>query len=59
MDIVSPLPVAITQKKLLPIAIDYFRKWVEAEAYASIKDKDITKFIWKNIVCWLGFHKQL
>lgn len=24
---------------------------MEAEAYASIKDKDLTKFIWKNIVC--------
>ncbi|RVW13688.1 hypothetical protein CK203_094011 [Vitis vinifera] len=27
-------------------------KWVEAEAYASIKDKDVTKFVWKNIVCF-------
>ncbi|RVX18537.1 Retrovirus-related Pol polyprotein from transposon 17.6 [Vitis vinifera] len=30
------------------------RKWVEAEAYASIKDKDVTKFVWKNIVCRFG-----
>ena len=53
MDIVGPLLVATTQKKLLPVVIDYFRKWAEAEAYASIKDKDVTKFVWKNIVCWL------
>ncbi|RVW53618.1 Transposon Tf2-8 polyprotein [Vitis vinifera] len=33
---------------------DYFSKWVEAEAYASIKDKDVTKFVWKNIVCRFG-----
>ncbi|RVW16112.1 Transposon Tf2-12 polyprotein [Vitis vinifera] len=27
---------------------------VKAEAYASIKDKDVTKFVWKNIVCRFG-----
>ena len=48
---VGPLPIGIAQKKFLLIATDYFNKWVEAEAYASIKDKDVFKFIWKNIVC--------
>nr|CAN79539.1 hypothetical protein VITISV_011362 [Vitis vinifera] len=51
MDIVGPLPAAPAQKKFLLVATDYFSKWVEAEAYASIKDKDVTKFVWKNIVC--------
>ena len=51
MDIVSPLPTNVAQKKLLLVATDYFNKWMEAEAYASIKDKDLTKFVWKNIVC--------
>nr|CAN72093.1 hypothetical protein VITISV_009001 [Vitis vinifera] len=44
MDIVGPLPVAPAQKKFLLVATDYFSKWVEAEGYASIKDKDVTKF---------------
>ncbi|KAL6319928.1 hypothetical protein AAG906_037004 [Vitis piasezkii] len=34
------LPAAPAQKKFLLVATDYFSKWVEAEAYASIKDKD-------------------
>lgn len=51
MDLVGPLLTNITQKKLLLVATDYFRKWVEAEAYANIKDKYVTKFVWKNIVC--------
>ncbi|RVW53334.1 hypothetical protein CK203_088507 [Vitis vinifera] len=39
----DPLPAAPAQKKFLLVATDYFSKWVEAEAYASIKDKDVTK----------------
>ena len=35
----------------LLVATNYFSKWVKAEAYVSIKDKDVSKFIWKNIVC--------
>ncbi|KAL6327058.1 hypothetical protein AAG906_013805 [Vitis piasezkii] len=40
-----------TQKKFMLVAIDYFNKWAETEAYASIKDKDVSKFVWKNIMC--------
>ena len=54
MDIVGPLPIAATQKKFLLVVTDYFSKWVKAEVYASIKDKDVSKFIWKNIVCRFG-----
>ena len=54
MDIVGPLPAAAAQKKFLLVAIDYFSKSVEAEAYASIKDKDLTKFVWKNVICRFG-----
>ena len=45
MDIVGPLPIATTQKKFSFVATDYFSKWVEAEAYANIKDKDVSKFV--------------
>ncbi|RVX18333.1 hypothetical protein CK203_006621 [Vitis vinifera] len=42
MDIVDPSS-RTRPKKFLLVATDYFSKWVEAEAYASIKDKDVTK----------------
>lgn len=45
MDIVGPLSTAASQKKFLLVATDYFSKWIEAEAYASIKDKDVKKFV--------------
>ena len=51
IDIVGPLPTAPAQKKLLLVTIDYFSKWIEVDAFASIKDIDVTRFIWKNIVC--------
>ena len=30
--------------------MDYFTKWVEAEALANIRDVDVKKFVWRNIV---------
>ena len=45
MDIIGSLPIATAEKKFLIIVTDYFSNWVEAEAYASIKDKDVSKFI--------------
>lgn len=54
MDIVGPLLVAAAQNKFLLMATDYFSKWAKAEAYACIKDKDITKFVWKNIIFRFG-----
>ena len=58
MDIVDPLPTKTTQKKFLPVATDYFNKWVEVEVYASIKNKDVSKFVWKNIYAYFEFHEQ-
>ena len=51
IDIVGPLPTAPAQKKLFLVVADYFNKWIEAEAFASFKDKEVVQFIWKNIVC--------
>ena len=59
MNIVGPLPAAAAQKKFLLVATNYFRKWVEVKAYASIKDKDVTKFVWKNIICRFGIPQTI
>lgn len=59
MDIVRPLPIAAVKKKFIFVATDYFRQWVEAEVYASIKDKNVTKFVWKNIVCQFGIPQAI
>ena len=51
MYIVGILSVATAQKKFLLVVTNYFSKLVEVEAYASIKDNDVSRFVWKNIVC--------
>ena len=41
LDIVGPFPTAIRQLKFLIMGIDYFTKWVEAEALATITEKNV------------------
>ena len=36
--------------KFLIVGIDYFIKWVEAEALATIMEKNMCNFIWRNII---------
>nr|CAN67611.1 hypothetical protein VITISV_011154 [Vitis vinifera] len=55
----GPWPFALRTKKFLLVATDYFNKWVEVEAYASIKDKDVTRFVWKNIICRFGIPQTI
>ena len=54
LDIVGLFPNAIGNKRYLLVGTDYFTKWVEAEALANIRDVNVKKFIWKNIVTRFG-----
>ena len=37
-------------KKYLLVDTDYFTKWVEVEPLSNIRDVDVKKFLWNNIV---------
>ena len=41
------------------MATDYFSKWIEAEAFSSIKDRNVTQFIWKNVVCRFSIPRSI
>ena len=41
LDIMGPFPMAIRQLKFLVVGIDYFIKWIEAEALTTITKKNI------------------
>ena len=48
LDIMGPFQTALRQLKFLVVGIDYFTKWVEAEALATITKKNIRSFVWRN-----------
>ena len=54
IDIIDPLPLGKSRVKFLLVAVDYFTKWVEAEALATITEARIQNFVWKNIICRFG-----
>ena len=45
--------------KFLLVAIDYFTKWVEAEALAIITETKVQNFVWKNIVYRFGIPRTI
>ena len=46
----GPFHKVVGNKKYLLVCIDYFTKWVESEPLANIRDVDVKRFIWKNII---------
>ncbi|CAL5410013.1 unnamed protein product [Camellia sinensis] len=59
LDIVGSLPCALGNKRFLIVTIDYFTKWVEAEALAHIRDIDVKSFVWRNIITRFGISRAL
>nr|GEX09850.1 reverse transcriptase domain-containing protein [Tanacetum cinerariifolium] len=51
IDIVEPFSKGPGKVKSLTVAIDYFKKWIEANSVASITGNQVKKFMWDNIVC--------
>ena len=59
LDIMGPFPTPIRQLKFLVVGIDYFTKWVEVEALATITEMNIQSFVWRNIICRYGIPRVL
>uniref|UniRef100_A0A803PYS8 Integrase catalytic domain-containing protein n=1 Tax=Cannabis sativa TaxID=3483 RepID=A0A803PYS8_CANSA len=59
MDIVGPLPIAPAQKTFMLALTDYFSKWIEADSFAQVKDREVEGFVWKNIVCRFGLPQEI
>ena len=45
--------------RYLLVGTDYFTKWVETEPLANIRDMDVKRFVWKNIVTRFGISHTL
>ena len=59
LDIMGPFPTALRQLKFLVVGINYFAKWVEVEPLATIMEKSICLFVWRNIICRYGISRVL
>ena len=54
-----PFSIVVRQLKFLIVGINYFTKWVEAEAFDTITEKNIRSFVWRYIICKYGIPRVL
>ncbi|KAI5335007.1 hypothetical protein L3X38_025140 [Prunus dulcis] len=54
LDLIGPMPQGKGQVKYVVVAVDYFTKWVEAEALTTITAARMEDFIWTRICCQFG-----
>ncbi|GJZ52897.1 reverse transcriptase domain-containing protein [Tanacetum coccineum] len=59
IDIAGPFPEGSGKVKFLIVAMDYFTKWIEAKAVATITGSRVKKFVWDNIVCRFGLPGEI
>ncbi|CAL8994500.1 unnamed protein product [Prunus brigantina] len=54
LDLIGPMPEGKGQVKYAVVAVDYFTKWVEAKALATITAARVEDFVRTNICCRFG-----
>src|SRR3954469_23844 len=54
IDIMGPLPITLTGKRYIVVAIDHFTKWIEARALETTDAQSIASFIYDDIICRHG-----
>ncbi|CAL8167732.1 unnamed protein product [Prunus armeniaca] len=59
IDLVGLLPPVPAKNDMMIFATDYYTKWIEAETLSSIKEADVERFIWGNIICRFGCLQSL
>nr|GEZ40065.1 reverse transcriptase domain-containing protein [Tanacetum cinerariifolium] len=59
IDIASPFSERPGKVKFLIVDMDYFTKWIEAKAVATITGGQVKKFVWDNIVCRFGIPGEI
>nr|GEV62362.1 reverse transcriptase domain-containing protein [Tanacetum cinerariifolium] len=59
IDIAGPFSEGPGKVKFLIVSMDYFTKWIEAKAVATISGSQVKNFIWDNIVCRFGLPGEI
>lgn len=59
IDVIGPLPRALTGKRYVVVAVDLFTKWVEARALTDADAQSIASFVHEEIICRHGIPRML
>ncbi|XP_015075546.1 uncharacterized protein K02A2.6-like [Solanum pennellii] len=60
MDFIGPIYRAASNgHKFILVAIDYFKKWVEAVSYKVVTKKVMADFVCNNLICHFGVPKSI
>jgi hypothetical protein len=59
VDLIGPLPMAAGQVQHAIVAVDYFTKWVEAKALATITAETTIDFLWKFLISRFGLPRVI
>ena len=52
-------PKALNGHEYIPVAIDYFTKWVEEASYSILKARHVARFLENNIICRYGVPQEI
>nr|GEX39476.1 reverse transcriptase domain-containing protein [Tanacetum cinerariifolium] len=55
----GPFSERTRKGKKIIVAMDFFKKWIEAKAVATITDGQVKKLVWDNIVCRFGIPDEI
>ncbi|KAL2926963.1 Gag-Pol polyprotein [Bienertia sinuspersici] len=59
MDILGPYTLATGQRRYVFVIVDYFTKWLEADAVKGINTNVVILFIWKNVITQYGIPQSI
>jgi transposase InsO family protein len=59
IDVMGPLPVTLTGKRYIILAVDFFTKYVEGIAVEDADAQTVVKFLHSDIICRHGVPKEI
>ena len=59
IDVMGPLPITMTGKRYIVVAVDHFTKWIEARALEEADAQSIISFIYDDVICRHGIPQIL
>lgn len=59
IDLLEPFSKALAGRNHIVVATNYFTKWIEVKALASITAKNVKDFFYEDIICPFAIQKVL